>query len=1232
MHHYNSFRLRVLGLCATAIFALSGALVTPVYAQNTSSGGKVLEEVTVTGSRIQRRDYTSNSPIVTVDAADFEQQTGLNVESYLNQLPEYNPATSPVTTNQDVQITPTNSVGIASISLRGFGPNRSLVLVDGKRPVPVNALMVTDVNGIPSSLLQRVETITGGASAVYGADAVGGVTNFILRKNYEGFEFDGQYGMPEAGSGNESRISMLFGANFASGRGNVTFSAERYQRDAAWAADRSAYTDRWRDPRAPGYFFFVQGSNAYSCDPNCPTWGTTKALFGGQNPSAWFAGFTADSGETPTYVDLQFNPDGTIWASGFPFQTPVGQSRSQIDKDSLRYQSRTVLDNSDSTGQATMDGLKWNNLLQYASAPQDRYSFFGSANFEFSDKLSVYARARYAQSQTRTILFGTNAISGWETSIPYDPNVDSPVDPTLDYTSAAVQAQIAAGPAAFIAANPNPGFIAHGAPGAQHPVPAELAILLNSRQVETYCLYGGFGCPVPFQLPYTVATSDAALAGTAVPNTGPNARWQPQWNPDTSLPPRSTYNTIETWQIESGINFELPWRDWNGEVYASHGQSNTYNVASGNLDLLRYRVLSNMPDYGYHTKGTGNTFYATGTNASNAQIVSTIRPEFGVGDFKCTSGFYDTYFGGDQPLSEDCFNAINAPLQTRTEITQDIVEVNLQGGVYDLPAGELRAAVGYQHREVRGVFNPDILQSEYNFVDQVVGVYPTGYLDASTTVNDYYIEALIPVVKDMPYVQKLELETGARYSLYQETDDQEWTYKVLANWEVKDWLRFRGGYNRATRAPNLGELFLNLQEVFGAGGQFGNPCNIRSNNPFGAGGTTLATDPIVTNPSEGAPVLAAGQTQAGADSTEMICEALMGTAGANYYYRSGLDVTADNGGGFAWVLQKGNPRLQPETADTWTAGFVMRSPLSNPWLSNITLSFDWYKVDIDNAIMNISVDYANYLCFGTNTVSTPAEAAAQAATPECRNLPRDQRNGAALNVTLPYDNLGTISTSGYDAAFTWSATIADLGFNVPGNLAFSLQATILDYYETKQSPLAFDLNTDWTGSLGPTLPGTNGGAYDYRLFGNLSYSKDNWSVALRWRHLPSVWTAGYNSQQAIIENNASVAAGGAGMMLSYTPTTEIETDSYDVFDLAATWDYNEHFSLRAGVTNLFDTDPTNVGSTAGYAPGSDLTTVCNSAPGCQNPTGYSLFSLGGFNGGYYDTIGRRFFLGLKARF
>src|SRR5262245_58967545 len=100
-----------------------------------------LAEVTVTGSRITRRDAEANSPLVTVDSKELETRAGLNIESYLNQLPAYNPAAVPTAegTNSDVQVTSINSVGIASVSLRGLGANRSLVLVDGRRAMPTNA-------------------------------------------------------------------------------------------------------------------------------------------------------------------------------------------------------------------------------------------------------------------------------------------------------------------------------------------------------------------------------------------------------------------------------------------------------------------------------------------------------------------------------------------------------------------------------------------------------------------------------------------------------------------------------------------------------------------------------------------------------------------------------------------------------------------------------------------------------------------------------------------------------------------------------------------------------------------------------------------------------------------------------------------------------------------------------------------------------------------------------------
>ncbi len=1243
--------------------------------------GEDLEEVTVTGSRIVRRDYVSNSPIVTIESEAFEQQTGLNVESYLNQLPEYNPAASPVTTQGDVQITPTNSVGIASISLRGFGPNRSLVLLDGHRPVPVNPLMVTDANSIPSALLQRVETITGGASSVYGADAVGGVTNFITRKDYEGFEFDGQYGITEAGDGTESRISASLGANLADDRGNVTVGLERYEREEAAQIERDIYTDLWASDRTGSASVTgLKGVGAYFCNQNCPTQPAVNVLFGGGSPfgrsSATVSGSTvyfdvapgSGVGNSRTYY---INPDSTIFALG----SARGQSRHKITVDGQTYALQKTLDATDPTNNTVFDGLKWNSTLGYASAPQDRYSIFTSGNFDLTDRIELFGGARFAESRTRTLLQTTSVTFGWETSVPYNPTFDSPVNPALNFADPAVVTAVLANPSAYA----NPNFIPTGS-GAwkycqanttgcsttagvsnftnknvslaagntligtavnYHPVPTELAILLNSRGWPTYCLSGQAGCPA------SRATTNTALVGTwngqPVSASQQAADWIPNWNPSYSTPPRNTYNTNETWQVEGGVNIELPFRDWTAELYASHGESGVYNVAEGNLSLARYRALTNLPDYGRGASGTGNIVYTVGpiynlpATPAAGRDVNAARGAFGAGDFTCGSGFYDTYFLGDAPMSQDCLDAIYAVLQTRTEMRQDIVEVNLQGGVYDLPAGEARGAMGYQHRKVNGIFYPDVLQSERSFTDEVIGVYPTGYLNASTMADDFYLEALIPVAADLPYVQKFELEMGARYSIYDETDNSEWTYKLLGSWEVKDWLRLRGGYNRATRSPNLGELFLNPQEIIAGGGSFGDPCSVRANAPFGAGGFTGGIDPTLSG-TESLPALAPGQTQAGADSTHLICQQMMGGPGSvaeNQFYNVTNAVAQAGGGGFAWILQQGNPELRPEKADTWTAGFVLSSPFENPWLSGVNLVLDWWMVNIEDAIMTYSIDYANYRCFGSRTVTTAAEAAEQAATLGCRLVPRDQTStGVSLSTTLSYDNQATIETSGFDIMLNWSSEIADLGVDVPGRLGLGVQGTILDYYTTKQSPASFDIETEWKGSLGPNLPGTQAGAYEYRFFSSLSYSLDDWNVALRWRHLPSVWSAGKASQLAIIENNAAVTAGAPGVTLGYVPSTEIKTDSYDILDLSLNWRINETFALRGGITNVLDIEPNHFASTTGYAPGSDISTtaLCGDAPGCRGAGVYSLPTLGGYSGGYYDTIGRRFFVGFKASY
>src|SRR5262249_46362095 len=155
-------------------------------------------------------------------------------------------------------------------------------LIDGRRAVPVNALMVVDINGIPSSMIKRAEIISGGASAVYGADAMGGVSNFILRKDFEGLEVDGQYGFADVGDNQQIRASAIMGTKIADGKGHLVVASEYYQRQPALEKNRDFWTKAWSDPTVVGNFLaFVFGENGYNPNNYGPNAGTATAVNGG---------------------------------------------------------------------------------------------------------------------------------------------------------------------------------------------------------------------------------------------------------------------------------------------------------------------------------------------------------------------------------------------------------------------------------------------------------------------------------------------------------------------------------------------------------------------------------------------------------------------------------------------------------------------------------------------------------------------------------------------------------------------------------------------------------------------------------------------------------------------------------------------------------------------------------------------------------------------------------------
>ncbi|HEX7237775.1 MAG TPA: TonB-dependent receptor plug domain-containing protein, partial [Gammaproteobacteria bacterium] len=255
-----------------------------VAQQNQQQDQNVLEEVVVTGSRIVRQDFSANSPIQTVDQTAFEETGVVGVETILNRLPQFVPAVTQFTTG-DVQQTATNTIGASTVSLRGLGANRNLVLINGRRAMPVNPAMTVDTNSIPSTAIQRVEVISGGASAVYGADAVGGVVNFILKDNYEGASIDVRFGDTQHGGDQTTTVSALFGVNAGDDRGNVMLGLERSTRSKQLQYERDWRIEDYANPNTAGGFFSFGSASWFHNEPGAfpspgnPTQAAVNALF-----------------------------------------------------------------------------------------------------------------------------------------------------------------------------------------------------------------------------------------------------------------------------------------------------------------------------------------------------------------------------------------------------------------------------------------------------------------------------------------------------------------------------------------------------------------------------------------------------------------------------------------------------------------------------------------------------------------------------------------------------------------------------------------------------------------------------------------------------------------------------------------------------------------------------------------------------------------------------------------
>jgi len=370
-----------------------------VYAPGTVAQEAELEQIVVTGSRIQRQDFETASPVVTVSSETFDQLGVQSAETLINTMPQVVPSFSTGNNNP--------GGGQAFINLRGLGEVRNLVLVDGKRMTPGNSSGIVDINTIPTGLIERVEIISGGASAVYGSDAVAGAVNFILKKNFNGVEIGGQYGLSEQGDAGAGNFNVTMGSDFADGRGNAVFFASYDDRDELTKGDRE-----FSKQAVSVTSFFPQGG--FFAGPNGPSQAAVDTLFQsyGVAPGRVLRGDT-----------FSFNQDGSIFATSASTATVVENFRG--DPNSIDVASNFF------PGRYSYNFEPWNKLI----IPQERVSLGAQGNFEITEKVEAYTRMLFTNYSSSTSLAPSPAPTG--------PNFTNPAASaffTLPVTNPFVQA------------------------------------------------------------------------------------------------------------------------------------------------------------------------------------------------------------------------------------------------------------------------------------------------------------------------------------------------------------------------------------------------------------------------------------------------------------------------------------------------------------------------------------------------------------------------------------------------------------------------------------------------------------------------------------------------------------------------------------------------------------------------------------------------------------------------
>tara|TARA_R100000306_G_scaffold25596_2_gene28788 strand:- start:52043 stop:55468 length:3426 start_codon:yes stop_codon:yes gene_type:complete len=1100
----------------TAIALLMSATTVPsLYAQEAPQ----IEELVVTGSRIQRMDNaTSPQPLSVISADDLTSSASIDIGEVLNENPALlSSVTSTASIGNSAQnVGRASNVGGSALNLRGLGSQRTLTLVNGRRHVSgIEGTSSVDVSTIPSALIERVEVLTGGASAVYGADAVTGVVNFVLKDDFEGVDIDFRTGMSGEGDAETNSIRALLGRNFDANRGNVNLSLQHDYSAGLRAGDRDFLAN---GGRATGdvnpLLRFQKGDIDPSTMPNLARYynfdNTGRYPFGARIPTATAFGNSYNSafGAQPTLTSAEqalldrvnsASPRALLPGRTFNITSPYGVVALGDFGTTIGLGQEPDLD-----GNGTGDCL--DSFTGYNSS-LDGTASFGAAGgcwiIGEDGSLNTYQDGLVAGNFNQFGAAGSYIAPNRPFVIPEDTkwavnlNANYDLTPT---TTAFVETKYVRHDVTFGGGGNQATDLLYGAP--DNPfLPAQLAPFATNP---------GVGFVGPGGL-YISRDSD-------------------DWGHNES------YNERTTYRLVTGLRGSFDDLGLDYEVSANYGKFERTMESPFTPITDRFFAAIDV-----------TTDPATGQPVCRSDLDPTAYPRttpfnfpaylggravspfftFAPGDGQCQPA---NIWGGKGSISQEAIDFFSYTRTVEESIEQSVVMGFVSGSSanwFSLQGGPVSFAAGGEWREEKSSQSFD---SYDQGIIQVSGVTPQGTsfspgdwvgdvsaakslgsspgnrllnTSAKYDVWDMFVEAELPILAGLPLAETLTVDAAFRradYSTFGSND----TYSVGGVWAPVMDFRIRANYSEAVRVPNLFELYSPEQ------GQ-----SFRPNDPCDA--SQIASGP---NPALRQANCVADLTANGVQQSKIF------DANGNYIFVDPLSA------GFPGVVG-GNPNLKPEIATTETVGFVFQPR----FLEGFTMSMDYWNIEIEEAIAEISSQNIVNSCYDAASINNPF----------CELIQRNStstsaQSGGFVFLRQTQLNFGEALAEGVDLNLSYRFQLADYNISLSTNVTKQLK---LDFVEPTNPGEEAVVDEDLLEMRSPEYAGQL----------SATVGRDNWSISLRSQYLSEMALTG--PIETAVQNY------GEGIF----------TDEFYSHNLSGNYQFNDTVRFYGGISNITDEKP-----------------------------------------------------------